>query len=64
MQDRLYPDKPNDIEEFPLSDISEPDLPLVKVGAKFQAKSGYRRSAGMAYRAWWLEFEGSVLEQV
>lgn len=61
MVDQLSTGRPNDTEEFMLSDVSDPDLPLVKVGAKFRYKTGFRIGPWWKSRAAWLEFEGSSL---
>lgn len=62
MVDQLDPGRPQDTEEFPLSDVSDPDLPLVKIGAKFQHKTGWRKGSYWKHRASWLEFDGSTLK--
>jgi hypothetical protein len=59
--DKLDTSRPDDTEEFILSDVSDPDLPLVRVGARFQHKTGWRTGPWWKSRASWLEFEGSTL---
>lgn len=62
MHDTQASGRPDDTEEFCLSDVSEPDRGLVKVGARFSYKTGYRFSTcGGKSRAAWLEFEGSSI---
>lgn len=49
------------VEEFPLTDVSDPDVSLCVVGARFQYLTAYRVWPDRKYRAAWFEFEGSDL---
>ena len=62
LEDKLDPKRPNDTEEFLLGDVSDPDLPLVRPGAKFQHKTGWRIGSYWKSRASWLEFDESTLK--
>jgi hypothetical protein len=61
LKDQLDHCRPDDTEEFFIEDVSEPDISLVKIGARFDYKTGYRRTPSRKDRAAWLEFEGSSL---